>query len=279
MPLFNLLKEMNHMKRYKAFLKRNFLEMSRDPIIYIFCLVFPLLMLSLFQVIQHYTAIKIPTFMAKNLVPGVMVFSYSFVMLLIALLVSKDRKSALLKRLYTSPMKTHEYILGYLTPSYFVALLQSIIILIFSFLLSLVLKETYFSFTKALLLILAMQPILIINLSLGLLLGALLNDKAAPGLTSIFISASGILGGAWMPLDTMGNFEKICLFLPFYPSTYLGRIVVEGEHSFVDANGLPVFYNWDHNMKIGIISLTCYMIISVLGAYFAFNHQMNSDQN
>ena len=92
------------MKRYKAFLKRNFLEMLRDPIIYIFCLIFPLLMLSLFQVIEHYTGTKVATFMPKNLVPGVIVFSYSFVMLLIALLVSKDRKSALLKRLYTKPM-------------------------------------------------------------------------------------------------------------------------------------------------------------------------------
>ena len=267
------------MKRYKAFLKRNFLEMLRDPIIYIFCLVFPLLMLSLFQVIEHYTGAKVATFMPKNLVPGVIVFSYSFVMLLIALFVSKDRKSSLLKRLYTSPMKTHEYILGYLTPSYIVAVLQSIVILLFSFILSLILKEVYFSFGEALLLLLVMQPILIINLSLGLLLGALLNDKAAPGLTSIVISASGILGGAWMPLDTMGNFEKICLFLPFYPSTYLGRIVVKGEHSIVDTNGMPINYQWDSNMKIGLISLIIYTVLSVFGAYFAFKHQMNSDQN
>lgn len=60
----------------------------------------------------------------------------------------KRPQICIIKRLYTSPMKTHEYILGYLTPSYIVAVLQSIVILLFSFILSLILKDGYFSFGK-----------------------------------------------------------------------------------------------------------------------------------
>lgn len=43
----------------------------------------------------------------------------------------------------------------------------------------------------------------------------LLSDTAAPGVSSILISASGILGGAWMPIESMGGFMIASSFLPF----------------------------------------------------------------
>ena len=42
------------MRRTFAFVKRNALEMLRDPLIYVFCLGFPVVMLLLFQVINYF---------------------------------------------------------------------------------------------------------------------------------------------------------------------------------------------------------------------------------
>lgn len=79
--------------------------MTRDPVIYIFCLAFPVAMLALFAVINHYSGGKSPVFEFPSLIPGAITFSYSFIMLTQCLLVSKDKTTSLLKRLYTSPIK------------------------------------------------------------------------------------------------------------------------------------------------------------------------------
>ena len=77
-----------------VFAKRITKEMLRDPVVYVFCLGFPILMLALFAVINVYA--KQPTFALKSLVPGIMMFSFTFVMLSVSLQVSKDRSTSLL---------------------------------------------------------------------------------------------------------------------------------------------------------------------------------------
>jgi ABC-2 type transport system permease protein len=93
-------------------MKRNLKEMTRDPLIYIFCAGFPIFMVLMFQIILKYTGENTPIFEVKSLIPGIMMFSYSMLMLIAALLISKDKTSSFLKRLYTSPMKSHNYIIG-----------------------------------------------------------------------------------------------------------------------------------------------------------------------
>ena len=126
------------MNRTINFAKRNFKEMLRDPIIYIFCLGFPLVMLMLFQIINGYTDGNTPMFSLKALFPAVMMFSYTFVMLLLALLVSKDRQTSFLKRLYTSPMKPVEFVLGYAVTGVIIGVLQSVITVVVSYIISLI---------------------------------------------------------------------------------------------------------------------------------------------
>ena len=70
---------------------------------------------------------------------------------------------------------------------------------------------------------LAALPTVLLFVSLGILFGTLLNEKSAPGISSAVITASGLLGGAWMPLSDMGSFADFCSFLPFYPATTLAR--------------------------------------------------------
>lgn len=111
-----------------AFAKRNIMEMIRDPLIYIFCISFPGIMIVLFSMINHYSGNTTMQFEFKSLIPGILVFSYTFVMLLMSLLVSNDRKTSLLKRLYISTMKPINFILGYVMPGALVGIIQSIFV-------------------------------------------------------------------------------------------------------------------------------------------------------
>ena len=92
------------------FAKRNFKEIIRDPLSIIFAIVLPLFLLFIFQ------QFKIPNdaYKLENFTPGIMIFSFSFITLFTAMLISKDRTTSLLTRLGISPMKPIEYILGYM---------------------------------------------------------------------------------------------------------------------------------------------------------------------
>jgi ABC-2 type transport system permease protein len=123
-----------------------------------------------------------------------------------------------------------------------------------------------------LLLIIAQLPILITNIFLGVLFGTIFNDKSAPGICSVFISLAGILGGCWMPLETMGAFESFCIFLPFYPSVYIGRIITKAT------NALGILYTFDSVANWGLIPIFIFMISSIILTIFAFKKNMVNDK-
>lgn len=113
----------------KVFAVRTWKEILRDPLSYIFCLGFPLIMLVIMSIIDK----SIPKeagmtmFRIYNLAPGIAYFGLTFVMLFTATQVSKDRTTALLLRLYASPMKSAEYILGYTMPMVVLAVGQMLL--------------------------------------------------------------------------------------------------------------------------------------------------------
>ncbi|MBO5327938.1 MAG: hypothetical protein J6B04_02050 [Clostridia bacterium] len=258
------------MKNTLLFAKRNAIETLRDPLLYVFCIGFPAIMLILFQVINANSGGATPVFEIKSLVPGIIVFSFTFVTLTQTLLVSKDKTSAFLIRLYTSPLKTYNFVLGYAIPSIIIGILQQVVCLLFGYITALIVKVEYFSLLSVLALMLANMPILITCVFIGIAIGSLLNDKSAPAIVSILISAAGVLGGAWMPLDTMVGFENFCRFLPFYPSVYIGRIITGATHSFGE------IYSFDIVAKLGLIPIAVFLIISVVGAIFAFKIKSKS---
>ncbi len=261
------------------FAKRNLTEMVRDPLIYIFCVGFPVALIALFAVINSFTGGMTPVFEPRSLIPGIMMFSFTFVMLLMSLLVSKDRTSAFLIRLYASPMTTKDFVLGYAIPAFLIGVAQEIVCLAAGFFVALITGAEYFSFAAAILLMAEMLPMLVFCTATGILLGTALNEKSAPGITSVFITCSGILGGAWMPLDTMGAFETFCRFLPFYPSVYLGRVITGANHSVTDYVSMTVEpYAFDGVAKWGVVAVALYTILSVALALFLFRKKMKSDK-
>ena len=259
------------------FTKRNLKEMLRDPLLYIFCAGFPLFMVVMFQVIMNYSEGKTPIFELNSLIPGVMMFSYSLLMLMTSLLISKDRTQSFLKRLYTSPMKAHDYIIGYFIPYFIIGLVQSIICIILGYVCAGIRGVEFTSFDKALLLILEMIPVMMINIFIGMALGIVLNDKSAPAITSIFISCCGVIGGAWMPLDTMGEFEVIARFFPFHPAVYLGRVITGCIHTKPDTLGNPVYYSFSDNGWLFVAVVGIYLVLSAGITLILFNKRLKSD--
>ena len=88
-------------------------EILRDPLSFVFCLGLPIVMLVGMYALFSSAS---PWFTLDYLTPGIAVFSNAFIMLYTTLLVSRDRSTAFLCRLYTSPMRTKDFVLGYALP-------------------------------------------------------------------------------------------------------------------------------------------------------------------
>lgn len=108
--------------RLLAFSGRTAKEILRDPLNLFFGLGFPLVLIGLLTAIQ--ANIPVPMFELDNLTPGITVFGLSFMTLFAAVLISKDRESALLQRLYTTPLTASDFIFGYTLPILPIAVAQ-----------------------------------------------------------------------------------------------------------------------------------------------------------
>ena len=250
------------MRRMRLFARRNIKEMLRDPLGCFFFAGFPVLMLLLFTIIQSNTPEKIPFFEIPSLLPGIIVFAYTFVMLYTALLVSKDKSTAFLIRLYASPMRPSNCIFGYAAPGLLIGILQTFICFATGNLILLCQKASLLSFHTMLSVTITSIPVLLLFVGLGIFFGSAFSEKAAPGVSSIVISLSGILSGAWMPLQTMGKLEQIASFLPFYPAVRMGR-------HFTEAAGTTFL----RDLLVVLIYLVLVFVIAIL----AFRHTIKND--
>ena len=107
------------------FAKRNMKEILRDPLTLIFGLGFPLVLLFLLSAIQ--ANIPVSLFEIDSLTPGITMFGASFMSLFSAIIIAKDRGSSFLQRLYTTPMRAVDFLLGYALPMLPIALAQCVI--------------------------------------------------------------------------------------------------------------------------------------------------------
>lgn len=180
------------------FARRNGREILRDPLNLAFGLAFPLALLGLFCAIQ--ANIPVPIFALPSLTPGILVFGFSFFSLFSALLVARDRTSAFLLRLYTTPLRSRDFILGYLLPLLPLAMGQGAVCLGGALIFGL-------DWSPRLLLTLAAGiPAALLYIGLGLLCGSCLNDRAVGGICgALLTNVSLFLSGAWLDLDLVGS--------------------------------------------------------------------------
>ena len=249
----------------RAFAGRNLKELLRDPISYIFCLGLPLLMLLLMTVVNQGIPAQsqMVIFDIDHLGPGIAVFSLTFVMLFSCLQVSKDRAGAFLIRLYASPMTAFDYIAGYSLPLLAVALGQGMITFASSAVIGAVLG-TPLQPGNMLLSLLTLLPSAVLFMGFGMLFGSLLNDKAAPPVTSVLITVSALVGGIWMDVDMLGGaLRDICAVLPFYHAVQASRAAMLGNTSGI-------------LLPLGVVSLYAAAVYTL--AVIAFHRKMKSDQ-
>lgn len=97
-----------------VFARRTGKEILRDPLTLFFGLGFPLILLVLLSAIQK--NVPVPLFEIEKLTPGITVFGLSFMTLFAGMIVAKDRESAFLQRLYTTPLRASDFIFGYILP-------------------------------------------------------------------------------------------------------------------------------------------------------------------
>lgn len=228
------------MRRARIFARRNLKEMMRDKVGCVFFGIFPLALLGMFRIIALSVETPMPLFATANLLPGILVFAYTFVMLYTALLVAKDKSSAFLLRLYSSPMKAGEYLLGYTAPGVTVGILQALVCFGAGELLLYIEKGKLLPISILPKLFFATLPALLFFIFVGIFFGSSMSEKAAPGVSSILISLSGILSGAWMPLENMGKLEVFATYLPFYPAVRMGRYFTEAKNPTFLRDGLVV---------------------------------------
>ncbi|MCQ4022747.1 MULTISPECIES: ABC transporter permease [unclassified Ruminococcus] len=251
--------------RIKAFASRNIKELIRDPLSYIFCLGFPLIMLLVMSVIgqsipeNEGTAI----FNVQNQSAGTAVFGLAFVMLFAALLISKDRASALLCRLFASPMRSVDFILGYTLPLIIIAAAQLAVNVISSVIIGAAVGES-FNFLNLLMSLAVHIPTIFLFIGLGIIFGTLFNEKSSPGISSIIVSLAPMLGGVWMPIDAMGGvILTIAKIFPFYHAVKASRTVLAGSSEGVAAS---------------ILILCAWAAVIFILSIFVFKAKMRSEK-
>ncbi len=209
--------------RCLTFAKRNAKEILRDPLTLIFGLGFPIVLILLLSAIQ--ANIPVPLFEIQHLSPGIAVFGLSFMTLFSATLISRDRESSLLQRLYTTPLTPLDFILGYTLPIVPFAVAQSIVCYAVAVLLGLEIT------VNMLLSILFIIPVSLLFIALGLLFGSILNNKQVGGICgALLTNLSAWLSGTWFDLDLVGGaFKSIAYALPFVHAVELERAILIGS--------------------------------------------------
>lgn len=209
--------------RLLAFAGRNVKEILRDPINLGFGLGFPIALLLLLSAIQ--ANIPAELFTLQHLTPGIAVFGLSFITLFSATVIAKDRSSSFLQRLYTTPLRPVDFILGYTLPLIPLAAAQCTICYAFAIFLGLP-GSIHILYS-----VLSIVPVSVLYIALGLLCGSILSDKQVGGVCgALLTNLSAWLSGIWFDLDLLGGvFKKIAYALPFVHAVELQRVILTGD--------------------------------------------------
>lgn len=216
------------------FSKRCAREILRDPLNLAFGLGFPVALLFLLRAIQANVPVEL--FAIESLAPGICVFGLSFLTLFSATLVARDRESALLQRLYTTPMRPVDFILGYLLPILPMALAQGAVSYLVAVFLGLPVT------IHILWALLCLLPMALFYVALGLLCGSVCNTKQVGGLCgALLTNLSAWLSGVWFDLELVGKtFKTVANLLPFVHAVEAERAVMAGNYAQALSHLCPV---------------------------------------
>ncbi len=236
--------------RMMTFAKRCTKEILRDPINLCFGLGFPLVLLLLLSAMQ--ANIPVSLFEIDILTPGITVFGLSFMSLFSATLIAKDRESALLQRLYTTPLRGVDCIIGYMLPLLPIAMGQTVICYLVAILLGLpVSVNMIYAF-------IGIIPMAIFNIALGLLCGSVLGVKQVGGICgALLTNLSAWLSGVWFDLKLVGGFfEKIANLLPFVHAVEMEKALFSGDFGLAATHVLPIIL---YSICTTVVAVFCFL--------------------
>ena len=244
-------------KRIFRLTKRNVKEIVRDPLSLVFTLALPLFMEIMFYLIFHKLTAQ---FQMKYLAPGIVVFSQAFLTLFTGILISTDRKTSFLTRLFVSKAKSYEFIFSYALSVLPIALVQSILF----FLVGGIFDASLFGLGMVLAILLSLITSLFF-IAFGILFGSVCNEKSIGGISSIIIVGQSVLSGMWFPIEGLSDgvvtFMKV---LPFKNATSVIQNTVLGINDAFNDFVLP------------LIILLAYTVVAFAAAIFAFRKSMSS---
>jgi len=233
-----------------TFAKRCAREILRDPLSLGFGLGFPLVLLVLLSAIQ--ANIPVGLFEINTLTPGITVFGLSFMTLFSATLIAKDRESAFLQRLYTTPLTGIDFIMGYMLPILPLAVGQTMICYLFAIPLGL---EVSINIIYA---VIGIIPMAIFHIALGLLCGSILGVKQVGGICgALLTNLSAWLSGVWFDLNLVGGtFKNAANALPFVHAAELEKALFNGNFEDAVSHILPIFL---YSVLITVVAVCCFL--------------------
>ena len=236
------------------FAKRNFKEIIRDPLSIIFAVILPLFLLFIFQ------QFDIPTdnYKIENFTPGIIIFSFSFITLFTAMLISKDRSTSLLIRLGISPMKPMDYIFGYIISITPIIIIQNILFFILAIIL-----ELNFSINIIWAALISIV-IAVLFIAIGILIGSIFSEKASSGISSIVVQLVCFTSGMYFSKDMLGDvFSKVCDYLPFDSCVTIIKGVMNNKLDLISIRNIVV--------------LIVYLLVTLVVSIIVFRKKMISD--
>ena len=236
--------------RMLTFAKRCAKEILRDPINLGFGLGFPLVLLLLLSAIQ--ANIPVSLFEIDTLTPGITVFGLSFMTLFSATLIAKDRESAFLQRLYTTPLSGLDFCLGYMLPILPIAIGQAAFCYLFAMPLGLSLNGNILSA------VIGIIPMAIFHIALGLLCGSILGVKQVGGICgALLTNLTAWFSGVWFDLNLVGDtFKKIANTLPFVHAAELEKALFSGNLEDTASHILPILL---YSVLITAAAVWCFL--------------------
>lgn len=235
--------------------KRNLLEIIRDPLSLVFTLALPLFMEILFYLIFHNLTDQ---FQMKYLAPGIVVFSQAFLTLFTGILISTDRNTSFLTRLYVSNTKSYEFIFAYALSVLPITIIQSVLF----FLVGGIFDTSIFSLNMILAILLSIITSLFF-IGMGILFGSIFNEKSIGGVSSIVIVGQSVLSGMWFPLEGLSEgIITLMKILPFKNSTMLIQNMILGINNSFNDFILP------------LLIVLIYTVIAFVAAILLFKHKM-----
>ncbi len=236
------------------FAKRNFKELVRDPLSLVFEIVLPIFLLFIFQQFN----IPAENYKLENFTPSIILFGFSFITLFTATLIAKDRTSSFLIRLGTSPMKSSDYILGYILSLLPIVFIQNVLFFLVAIVMGL-------KFSLSIITTIFVSIVIsVFFITLGILIGSLVSEKGTGGLGSIVVQLVCFTSGMYFPKESIGKvFAVICKSLPFEACLNIIQGTLHCDYSNLSF--------------VNIIVFLIYFILTIIISVIVFKKRMISD--